>query len=171
MGDVEPGRVVNGRRALWVAAGLGVVHGAFSLLWAAGGTWLLDTVGQWAVDAVAAGDGGLRSALALVGILKLAGAVLPLVAEYRGGPMRRRVRPLGWAGAVGLVAYGGANTLISAAVLTGLVQAEGGYDTAAVLGHALLWDPLFLAWGLALGIGLALTAPVREAPGRAPGRA
>ena len=39
-----------GRIALWLAAVVGVLHGLFSLYWALGGRWLLDTVGAWAVD-------------------------------------------------------------------------------------------------------------------------
>jgi hypothetical protein len=52
------------------------------------------------------------------------------------------------------------NTVVAALVLTGAIR-PGGYDRDAVTGHALLWDPLFLAWGVFLSAGLALMRPVR----------
>ena len=38
-----------GKGILWAAMALGLVHAAWSFYWAFGGSWLLDTVGQWAV--------------------------------------------------------------------------------------------------------------------------
>ena len=57
-----------------------------------------------------------------------------------------------WAGSVLLVAYGLANTAVANLALVGVVGSVD--DLAATRGHAWLWDPLFLAWGLALGVGL-----------------
>lgn len=68
-------------------------------------------------------------------------------------------RALCWAGAVVLVAYGVANTAGAWAVWAGLVDSPAADpaspDHAALLGHALLWDPLFALWGLLLCAGLA----------------
>ncbi len=89
------------------------MHAAFSLCWALGGRWLLETVGRDALQV------SLDSRL--------------------------------------LVLYGGINTGVSNAVLAGWIVPAGGYDSPAMAGHAWLWDPLFLLWGLALGGYLALS--------------
>ena len=57
---------------------------------------------------------------------------------------------ISWVGAVGLVLYGGANVVVSGAVLAGLIQVDGGDDRAAMIGHVALWDPLFALGGCAL---------------------
>ena len=53
-----------------------------------------------------------------------------------------------------LVVWGGLNTVVGNLVLAGWIVPDGGYDRAGMIGHAWLWDPLFLAWGLALAVGL-----------------
>ncbi len=150
-------RGILARALIWTAAGLGAVHAAFSLYWAVGGTWLLATVGQWAVrlseDApVLAGLG-----LGLVAVAKIAGAAVPVGVEYGWIGWRRFWRALSWVGGVGLIAYGGLNIVVSGSVLAGLIDVEEGYDSAAMVGHALLWDPLFFLWGCALVFALALS--------------
>lgn len=139
---------------LYAAAAVGLVHAAFSLYWALGGRWLLDTVGQWALtlatqSSVAAGLG-----LGLIALLKVAGAVVPVLVEQGRIPGRRVWRVLEWAGAIGLTAYGLLNVVVAWAVLLGVIATPGGYDHAAMLGHAALWDPLFLAWGVLLAVAL-----------------
>lgn len=135
---------------VWAAALAGTLHAAFSLYWAAGGIWLLDTVGDWAVDLTREQPLLAGLGLGVLGAAKLAAAWVPvLVAAGRVGP-RRIWRRVGWVGGLALVVYGGLNTVIALSVVIGLVHPEGGYDSAAMLGHAALWDPLFLAWGLAL---------------------
>ena len=37
------------------------------------------------------------------------------------------------------------------------IHPDGGYDRQAMFGHTLLWDPLFLVWGVLLLSGLATT--------------
>lgn len=98
------------------------------------------------------GNRGLRRPALGHGLLWLAAGAGLLHARAR-----RWIRTVSWPGAIVLVAYGGANTIVAAAVLGGIVRPAGGYDPAAMVGHALLWDPLFLLWGLALASGLALT--------------
>jgi hypothetical protein len=95
--------------------------------------------------------------LGVVAVLKIAGAVIPLRIETRPCRARRVWRRLAAVAAVGLMVYGLVNVVISWAVLGGLVTPEGGYDREVQLGHAALWDPLFLLWGLLLAGGLALT--------------
>lgn len=55
------------------------------------------------------------------------------------------------------MAYGGVNTIVALAVLTGLVRPDGGYDADAMKGHAYLWDPLFVIRGGALVLSLWLS--------------
>lgn len=146
-----------GRVFLWIAAVAGTVHAAFSAYWALGGTWLLRTVGQWAVDLMRDEPllGGLG--LALVTLLKLLGAYVPVAVEYGRIGARRFWRTISWVGAVGLVLYGGANTIVGALVLSGWVETAAAYDRDALIGHTFLWDPLFLVWGAALVVALVLT--------------
>lgn len=149
------------RRAFWAAAALGSLHAAWSIYWAAGGTWLLETVGQWAVEA--AED---SPTMALVGLLavsaaKLAAAWIPLLAESGRIPGRRVWRTLGWFGGPFLILYGGADVVAGSAVLMGLLEVEGA-DTTGVLGHTLLWGPHFALWGAALTAGLALSGRRRR---------
>ncbi|MCC3289849.1 DUF3995 domain-containing protein [Arthrobacter sp. zg-Y1110] len=152
-----------GRACLWTACAAGLLHAGFSLYWALGGRWLLDTVGQWAVSA----EASLRTGLLLgaVAAFKAAAALIPTAAAYGRLPEPRLLRTLSWIGAVVLVLYGGANTVVSNAVLAGLIRPDTGYDRTATIGHAWLWDPLFLLWGLALLGYLVLSRAVPRRTG------
>jgi hypothetical protein len=156
------------RVCVWTACAAGVVHALFSLYWAIGGSWLLDTVGPDAVRMSA--DARLLTGLGLglVAAAKTAAAVVPVNMAY--GRLRREKlwRGLSWAGALLLVLYGGANTVVGNAVLAGLVSPDGGYDRAAMAGHSWLWDPLFLLWGLALLGYLLLSGPAQTGSGLGP---
>jgi len=136
-----------------------VVHAAASLYWALGGRWLLATVGQWAVDLSDRAPVAAGLALGLVALVKLLAATVPIGVAYAKLPWRRFWRAISWAGGSLLVAYGGVNTVVSAAVLGGLIRPEGGYDPTAMKGHAFLWDPLFFLWGSALVLSLWLSRP------------
>lgn len=92
--------------------------------------------------------------LGVVGVGKLLAATIPVVVAYDRMPWPRLWRAVSWAGGLLLVSYGGANTVVSSAVLGGLIQPAGGYDINAMIGHAWLWDPLFLLWGTALVLSL-----------------
>lgn len=133
-----------------VGAVVGVVHGLFSLYWAVGGDWLMDTLGDRIVDVFA----GRRWLMLPVTVIKVGFAVLPLVLLVRGWPVRRLSRLVCWLGAVVLVLWGGMNTVTGNLVLSGLIPAAAGYDRLGMVGHAWLWDPLFLIWGLAVMTGL-----------------
>lgn len=143
-----------------VALVLGLLHAGASLFWTLGGTWLLDTVGQFAVDLQAEGRMETRLLLGGITALKAGGAVVPWL-DHRRPPMHRWVRAVSALGAGILVVWGAAGMV---GAWWGL--ARGAPATPAVLGHGLLWDPLFAAWGLALGIGLWASrdaAPARSA--------
>ena len=131
-----------------------MVHAGFSLYWAFGGQWLLSTVGQWAVQLSAGAP--LEAGLALGGIAvgKILAAGIPLAVAYDRLCWRIFWRAVSWAGGLVLVAYGGLNTLVSGAVLAGVIRPQDGYDPIAMIGHTWLWDPLFFFWGAALVLSL-----------------
>lgn len=138
-----------------LAALAGLLHAAASLYWALGGRWLLDTVGAWAVELAASAPVSAGLALGGIALVKALGGVVPLLVEAGRWPGSRRWwRALEWVGAAGLLLYGGVNAVVAGLVLAGVIRPDGGYDAAAMWGHAALWDPLFALWGLALGIGL-----------------
>ncbi len=154
-----------------VAAVLGTLHAAASLHWALGGDLLVGTVGEWARSWRESSPVSAGLALATIGLGKLAAAWVPWVAARRGGP-QHGLRLAAWLGAAGLVLYGLANILGGAVALTGVLGPLD--DPVATRGHVLLWDPLFLGWGLALAAGLWATRGRRPAPegaGRRPGGA
>ena len=157
-----------GRVLVCVAAGLGAVHAAFSLYWSAGGRWLLDTVGAWAVRAVDERPTTAAVGLAAVGLAKLVAAITPVLLEYGIIRPRRLVRAASWVGSLGLIVYGGVIAATGCLVLSGAIEPQGGYDRAAMIGHAFIWDPLFLLWGAALAGWLMRTrrpSPARDDAG------
>ncbi|WP_289603599.1 DUF3995 domain-containing protein [Arthrobacter sp. zg-Y877] len=127
-----------------------MLHAGFSLYWALGGPWLLDTVGRWAVQESTESPVRTGLLLGFVALLKAAAAVIPTAAAYGRIRWPGLWRAVSWVGAAVLVLYGGANTVVSNAVLAGLIRPAAGYDRTATIGHAWLWDPLFLLWGVAL---------------------
>jgi len=168
LGRVTPERVTRLSRSLvWLAAAAGALHAAASLFWALGGQWLLATVGQWAVDASARSPLVAGAGLGLVALLKLLAAAVPVAVAYRRVPHPGVWRGVSWAGGLLLVVYGGVNVVVANAVPLGVIRPEGGYDAAAMRGHAHLWDPLFLVWGGALVLSLA---PSRRRPAGARAR-
>lgn len=150
------------RLLVWVAGVAGALHAAASLYWAVGGRWLLATVGQWAVDLSVQAPLAAGVVLGLVALVKLLATTVPIGVAYGKLPWRRFWRAVSWAGGLLLVVYGGINSVVSAAVLGGLIHPQGGYDRNAMMGHAYLWDPLFLIWGTALVLSLWLS-PERSA--------
>ncbi|KXP08258.1 hypothetical protein AXK57_17520 [Tsukamurella pulmonis] len=147
------------RTGFVVAAVAGSVHAAFSVYWGLGGDALLETVGS-----VADGFAGRRWLLVVVGAAKGVAALVPLVLVLRCTAIPRPLRGAMWAGAVVLILWGAVNTASSGLLAAGVLpRSTDGYDAAATLGHALLWDPLFLVWGLALAAGLWVTRSTRSA--------
>jgi hypothetical protein len=55
------------------------------------------------------------------------------------------------------VAWGGLNTVTANLVLAGVIRPDGGFDRPGMVGHAYLWDPLFLLWGAALVVALRVS--------------
>ncbi|MEO7421808.1 MAG: DUF3995 domain-containing protein [Ornithinibacter sp.] len=139
--------------SLGVAAVLGILHAAVSLYWAAGGTALLWSLGTALVERFA----GREWLLVPIGLAKLGAALAPLMLARCGWPARRVTRAVCWLGAACLVVWGGLNTVVGQLVLSGVIDPHGGYDRPGMIGHALLWDPLFLFWGAALVVGLSVS--------------
>ncbi len=154
--DGEPpgGAPIVNRSHIWfVAAGVfGTVHGLFSLYWASGGRWLLETVGEWAIELAETAKSSLFLGLGVLGVVKVLAAWLPLVVHARAD-QRRGWRALFWIGAVGLTAYGLVNTVTALGVLAGVIKVVE-TDRLGLMGHAFLWDPLFALWGITLAAGL-----------------
>lgn len=148
------------RAAFWVAALAGTVHAAWSAYWGLGGRLLLDTVGQWAVNAVETTPSVALAVLLTVAAVKLVAAWIPLLAQTGRIPGRRYWRAATWIGAPLLTLYGTVNAVAAAAILAGWVDGSG--DRAGLLGHAFLWDPLFALWGAALTVALIASRSGRK---------
>ncbi|GAB3268325.1 hypothetical protein GCM10027449_01560 [Sinomonas notoginsengisoli] len=131
-------------------ARLGSAHALVTFYWAGGGRWLVETLGP----DLPARFADLAWVLAVIGVVKLACAAGPAVLDWLSWPAPKFWRPTCWAGAAVLVCWGGLNTIVGNLVLAGIVRPAGGFDRDAMVGHAWLWDPLFLAWGAALGLGM-----------------
>lgn len=140
-------------RSLIAATALGGIHAGFSLYWAAGGTALAWSLGS---DLVASFQ-GREWLLALIGAFKLLAAAAPLALAFWGWPAWRLTRSMCWLGAAVLTIWGGLNTVVANLVLAGAIQPQSGFDRPGMIGHAWLWDPLFLAWGIAVATGLLAT--------------
>ena len=154
---LQPRSVRIGRRFLWAALILGLVHAFWSFYWAFGGTWMLDTVGQWAVVSQLHEPVQTFSVLLSIGVVKTAAAVIPVVVEYGKLGGRQFWRLISWIGSLGLVVYGGIYAVTALLMLMGLVEPTAAYDKSVMLGHTLLCDPLFFFWGLSLASSLMLT--------------
>lgn len=143
-----------------VAAVCGLLHAAPSLYWASGGRALLPTVGSFAVELAESGEPGVVAMLLAVGLLKAAGALVPLIDHLRP-PAHAWVRTVSWIGVALLLVWGGAG-MVGAWV--GLLTGTATVAQPAVVGHALLWDPLFVAWGAALAVALWTSRRAQGSP-------
>lgn len=158
--DSVPRQGGRGKDSLCLAAAavLGIGHGLFSLYWAGGGQWLLSTVG----DVASQFDGRLWL-LVPVGLVKVTAGLAPWLLARSGWPLAPLSRAVCWLGAAVLILWGGLSTVTAQLVLAGVIQPGGGFDRSSMLGHAWLWDPWFVAWGIVLVIGLVRS---RRGPSR-----
>ncbi|MEO7058429.1 MAG: DUF3995 domain-containing protein [Lapillicoccus sp.] len=157
-----PSHVVSPTRTVpWlvIAGALGATHAAFSFFWAAGGTFLVSSLGTGLLERFR----GREWLLVPIGAVKLVAAVAPLAFARSGWPAPRVTRSACWLGSLVLIVWGGLNTAVGNLVLAGVIQPDSGFDRPGMIGHAYLWDPLFLGWGLALAAGLIATRRSRAA--------
>ena len=159
--DQDEGMVIEGvvstdrrvPRGLVAASVLGLIHAGFSLFWAAGGMWLVGSLGTGLVQRFQ----GREWLLAPIGAFKLVAAMAPLALARSDWPARRLTRCACWLGALALIGWGGLNTAVGNLVLAGVIRPGSGFDRPGMIGHAYLWDPIFLAWGVALLVGLLVS--------------
>jgi hypothetical protein len=149
--------VIRDRRlvaAVAAAAGLGLLYAALSAYWAAGGTWLVATVGG-PVEQLA-GRGGLLPVVVAGGaaLAKAVGAGLGLVLLAR--PVHRLLRRAVTAMGLLLTVYGGLLVVVGALSLAGVFGAPAA-DPAPLRWHVAVWDAWFLLWGV-----LVLAAVLRR---------
>lgn len=149
------------------AAALGVAHAIPSAYWALGGTALVETVGAVAEEFQRADPLVAGAMLGAVALGKLAAALIPLWSEARRPRSRPFWRVVSWIGGVGLVLWALYGMSGAALQLLGVLVPSSGVDVAGALGHLLLWDPLFLAWGASLLVGLWRSRAGRSRDGRA----
>lgn len=145
------------RVAFIIAASAGLLHAAASLYWALGGRWQLESVGEWAVHLADEHPVGAGLGLGALAALKAAAAVAPALNETRKTRLHGFIRLCGWAGAAVLIIWGALSMVSAWAVLAGAITPTGGYNRATMIGHAAVWDPLFVVWGVALIAGLRMT--------------
>lgn len=146
------------RIAVGVACAAGLLHAASSFYWALGGRWLLPTVGEWAVEMAEHSPREAALSLGAIGFVKATAAVVPVLVAAGRFPWARFWRGACWVGGSALALYGGLHVVVSGAVLLGVIRPDGGYNAEAMIGHALLWGPLFLLWGVALIVWLRFSA-------------
>jgi hypothetical protein len=151
----------------------GLAYAAISVYWAAGGRWLLNTVGISLSQPGQAGHLAVLLAVWGAAAVKAVAAVLPLLAigvwprTANGGP-RRLARVLTWIEAVILVGYGLVLTASGLLVQAGVIKTAAHADRLAMKWHAYLWDPWFLIWGILVFLALWRSRPSSQ--GHLPGR-
>jgi TRAP-type C4-dicarboxylate transport system permease small subunit len=175
IGPQRQARAAPPRLARIAAVGsalLGVGHAAVSAYWALGGTRLLDTVGgsleEWARNREAT----MIVVLWFVVVVKVMAASMGPAIAWDRVPRRvpdRLARVLAWIVAATLMGYGGILTAVGLLALHDVIDSTGA-DRTALEGHAYLWDPWFLAWGVTLALTLWVTRE-RRRPKRSPGTA
>ncbi|WP_125107133.1 DUF3995 domain-containing protein [Gulosibacter massiliensis] len=144
-------------RWFWVAALAGGLHVAITLYWALGGHALLWTMGTGFI----AKFESMMWILWPVALVKAVGAFGPVWLSTHGWPWARLTRLTVWLASFVLIGWGGLNTIVGNMVLFGLIRPTDGFDRPVMIGHAWIWDPLFLLWGISLLTGLIRTRTTR----------
>lgn len=125
----------------------------------------MDTVGGSLARLGRQANAGVLAAVWGAAALKLIAAVLPVVA-VRGLRDRRWDRlawRLAWVAAGVLIAYGAVLTGAGLLVQAGVIHTGAHPDWRALDGHAYLWDPWFLVWGLLIAAALVPAGRRRRA--------
>ncbi|MBF0748624.1 MULTISPECIES: DUF3995 domain-containing protein [Mammaliicoccus] len=122
----------------------GLVHTLFSLYWAFGGTAGLLSVGSWVFTFNAQWGIWMNLMLIVVGLFKGIATLAPL---YLMKTYNKILFYISCIGSVFLMIYGGLNTVVGWLKLLQVIQYHDFYTT---FGQAMVWDPLFLLWGIGL---------------------
>lgn len=138
----------------YAAAALAFTFAVPSLYWAAGGMAGVGTLGGRIEELARQRDTGLIVATWIAFLLKLLGGFLALALVQSWGRRlpRRPVRLTSWASAVLLCVYGILQTATVALIAAGVVDDAQGLSSGALRWRLFLWEPLFLIWGLLLGL-------------------
>jgi hypothetical protein len=153
---------VGSRPLAYAASALAIASAGLSVFWTLGGTLLLDTVGGSIEELArtrspAALALGTATSLAKIGAAVLA---LALVRPWGRSVPERVLLAANMLVSALLIAWGGANVLVGAVAITGVISPADGLDEHALRWHVFVWDPWFVVWGAALA--LALVACRRE---------
>lgn len=141
-----------------------------SAYWAVGGLWAIDTVGGAIEDLARSGDARASWLAWGATVLKACGVVLLVVLAARRLTRipRRLLLVAGWGAAAVLTVYGALLTVVGAAAFAGVIEIPADADRYALGWHLAFWDPLFLVWGIVLGIVVrAFQQHTVSQPGRA----
>jgi hypothetical protein len=143
-----------------------LLYACVNAYWGAGGTRLLDTVGGSLARLGHAHDTTLIVAIWGTVALKVAAALLPLLAlrNAADGP-RRIARLLAWVAAAILTVYGAVLMTVGLLVQADVIRSPASADRRALMWHAYLWDPWFLLWGLLIATALLQQDPDAADPG------
>jgi hypothetical protein len=138
------------------------------MYWAAGGTWLLTTVGSTLGHQGGADGLGIIVVVWAAAVLKVIGAVVPLAAagatSWQAAVARRRqLRVLAWAEAGILTIYGLVLAGTGWLEQSGVIASAASADHRALAWHAYLWDPWFLLWGVLVTAALLRSRQPRTA--------
>ena len=147
----------------------GLAYAAISVYWAAGGTWLLNTVAGTLEQQGRAGNLGIILAVWAAAVLKIIGAIAPLAAVgvipgQATTAWRRPMRVLAWLEAAVLTIYGLVLTGAGLLGQSGVIAPAASADHRALAWHAYLWDPWFLLWGVLVTAALVRSPQPRAAP-------
>ena len=147
----------------------GLAYAAISVYWAAGGTWLLNTVAGTLEQQGRAGNLGIILAVWAAAVLKIIGAIAPLAAVgvtpgQAATAWRRPMRMLAWLEAAVLTIYGLVLTGAGLLGQSGVIAPPASADHRALAWHAYLWDPWFLLWGVLVTAALVRSRQPRAAP-------
>lgn len=140
------------------AAVVAALSASTSLYWALGGSVGLATVGGSIEELARSADTRATVLVWTTVVLKVVAVMLALALIRPWGRRLPRILLVlaGGIGAVVLTVYGALLTVVGALALTGVLATDAATDRYALTWHVLLWDPVFLLWGLLLGAATLL---------------
>ena len=153
-GDAVTARQPPGRAVTWPVRVVGYLVAVWCLGFAAVSGWQLVT-GPEPGDPFAAYAGGIAAMIILVGVLKLLGAVIALLAiRSQTLPMSPGLLAIGLWGAFGLLAvYSAGSIAVAIGNMTGLTEPTAAWESAGgVTPLSILYVLFFLAGAILFGV-------------------